>query len=162
MGENIAALLLAQYSLDELRTLPEAPLAAINGIGPERAKAVVATLQESAAELDELLAAVTIRRAETPADDAVTVCFTGKMPEKRSFYEDIARSRSWVPVDSVSKNLTCLVCADVNGNSSKLKNARKYGVKILSLTEFLQQNSAVPAETASSVTPEAWERGELF
>ena len=162
VGENIAALLLAQYSLDELRTLPEAPLAAINGIGPERAKAVVATLQESAAELDELLAAVTIRRAETPADDAVTVCFTGKMPEKRSFYEDIARSRSWVPVDSVSKNLTCLVCADVNGNSSKLKNARKYGVKILSLTEFLQQNNAVPAETASSVTPEAWERGELF
>ena len=40
-------------------------------------------------------------------------------------------------MDSVTAKLAVLVAADINDNSSKLKNARKLGVKIVSLDEFL-------------------------
>ena len=40
-------------------------------------------------------------------------------------------------MDSVTAKLKLLVAADVNDTSSKLKNARKFGVQIVSLDEFL-------------------------
>jgi NAD-dependent DNA ligase len=67
-----------------------------------------------------------------------TICFTGKMDYKRSEMEKIAKERGYTPVDSVDKNLDVLVCADINSNSSKLQKARKYGVKILNVVDFLK------------------------
>ena len=58
------------------------------------------------------------------------------MPEKRSFYEKLAKEHGYTPVDSVTAKTALLVAADVNEQSSKLKNARKLGVKIISLDEF--------------------------
>jgi NAD-dependent DNA ligase len=71
--------MLEKYSFEELRNLPESELANISGIGPERAAAVAKAMQERQAELDELLAAVSLRRSEKSGDEP-TICFTGKMP----------------------------------------------------------------------------------
>jgi DNA ligase (NAD+) len=113
-------------------------------------------LRERSDELDELLNAVTVRTAANTAD-APGICFTGKMPEKRSFYEKLAQERGYAPMDSVTAKLSLLVAADVNDSSSKLKNARKLGVKIVSLDEFL----AMPPVNAPATAPENNEFGDL-
>lgn len=136
VGMNIAKMMLEKYSFEQLRTLSETELSEIPGIGPERAAAFAAAMRERTAELDELLGAVTLRHPDA-VGSGQTICFTGKMPEKRSFYENLARERGYRPVDSVTAALTLLVAADINDNSSKLRNARKYGVPILPLQEFL-------------------------
>lgn len=146
VGVNIAKLMLEKYSFDQLRTLPETALAEIPGIGPERAAAVSSAMTERSEELDELLNAVSLRHAEK-SSGLPTICFTGKMPEKRSFYEKLASARGYTPVDSVTSSLALLVAADVSDNSSKLRNARKNGIDIISLDEFLAQSheTEVPA-----------------
>ena len=146
VGANIAKLLLAAYPLEQLRQCGVDQLAEVPGIGPERAAAVAAAMRDRAAELDELLAAVTVRHAAAPAADRPTICFTGKMPEKRSYYEKLAAERGYRAVDAVTSTLTLLVAADVNDSGTKLRNARKFGVKIVSLPEFLASG---PAESAS-------------
>ena len=62
------------------------------------------------------------------------------------------------PVSTVTSNLTVLVAADVNDSSSKLTKARKSGVQILSLEEFLASVSGT-AEMESSTDPV---QGDLF
>ena len=162
VGMNIAALLLEKHSLSELRTLDADTLAAIPGIGPERAGAIVSTFINKYDELEKLLSIVSCQQPEKVNADLPTICFTGKMPEKRSFYEKLAKERNLRPVDSVNASLSILVAADITGNSSKLTAARKYGVKILSLEEFLRENPTPDAEIKEPDLSEAWERGELF
>ena len=94
------------------------------------------------------------------ASGGKTICFTGKMPEKRSYYEKLAKAAGYEPADSVTSSLSVLVAADINDNSSKLVKARKAGIRIISLAEFLaEQSSASAAETASDETPI---QGDLF
>ena len=162
VGMNIAALLLEKHSLAELRTSDAETLANIPGIGPERAGAIVAAFINKAEELDKLLSIVNCKVPEKADTDLPTICFTGKMPEKRSFYEKLARERNLRPVDSVNASLSILVAADISGNSSKLVSARKHGVKILSLEEFLRETPHAAAEEKTDDLSEAWQRGELF
>ena len=170
VGANIAALMLEKYSLSELRTAGEEELAQIPGIGPERARAVKETLAECSGELDELLQAVEIRRHAPGSGDLPKICFTGKMPEKRSFYEELAAGRGYKAVSSVTADLALLVAADLSGKSSKLAAAEKYGVRVMSLDEFLageEKRDEIPENggndtEASQNYSSNWERGELF
>ena len=151
VGANIAKLILEKFPIETLRTATEDALAEIPGIGPERAQAVVSSLKEGSEELDELLGAVTIKSKSASADsNAPGICFTGKMPEKRSFYENLAREHGYTPMDSVTAKLAVLVAADVNDNSSKLKNARKLGITILALDEFLASLETAPAASPNT------------
>ena len=134
IGKNIK-------ELRQLKNMTQDELAEIPGIGPERAAAVSSAMAERAGELDELLNAVSLRRSDT-LENSPTICFTGKMPEKRSFYEKLAAERGFRAVDSVTAALTLLVAADVNDSSTKLRNARKAGVKIISLDEFLAEKNS--------------------
>ncbi len=152
VGPNIAKMILQAHPFAELRTLSEEALSAIDGIGPERAGALVKEFRESAGELDELLQCVTMVEKRSDGT-AKTICFTGKMPEKRSYYEKMAQRAGYEPADSVTSSLTLLVAADPGENSSKLTKARKLGIRILSLQEWLsEQNPAT--ETVQDLPPE--------
>ena len=152
VGPNIAKLLLQDMDINALRTASRDQLSGIPGIGPERAKAISDAFEMRKEEVDELLSAVTpVRETLSEKGSMPTVCFTGKMPEKRAFYVELARSKGYASSDSVTKELTLLVAADVNENSSKLVKARKLGVKILSLDEFL----AAPDHVSFAPAPEA-------
>jgi DNA ligase (NAD+) len=70
-----------------------------------------------------------------------SICFTGKMPEKRSYYEDIAESRGFKAVNKVNKDLDLLVAADPDGSSSKIKKAKNSKIKVISLEEWLSNNA---------------------
>jgi len=143
VGPNIAKKILEERSLEELRRMSPEELAEIEGVGPERAKEIRETLRSESDLLDELLDAVEVVETRRSAGSArPTVCFTGKMPEKRSHYENLAREKGFEPVDSVTSKLSLLVAADPDGGGGKLAKAAKLGVKVLSLDEWL----ALPAE----------------
>ena len=146
IGVNTAKLILEKFPIEALRTATVDSLAEIQGIGPERATAVVSSLAERSSELDELLSAVTVRKAGNNSAEQKGICFTGKMPEKRSFYEKLAAAHGYTPVPSVTSKLAVLVAADVNEDSSKLKSARKLGIKIISTDEFLASLESIPAK----------------
>lgn len=153
IGKNIAKDILSKYSLDELRKMNESELENIFGIGPERARAIYRCLKEESDTIDELIQALKIKHTKgSSVDDQKTVCFTGKMPMPRSYYEKLAEKHSFVPVDSVTDKLSCLVAADPNENSSKLQKARKYSVKIYSLEEWLKDlnKNQIVVETTKS------------
>ena len=132
----------------KLRKMNADELAAIPGIGPERAGALVRELAEQSDYLDELLAAVKLLHGSAAsAEERPTVCFTGKMPEKRSYYEKLAEAHGYAPADDVTSHLSVLVAADVNDTSSKLKKAAKLGIRVVPLDEFLNEldKAGVPA-----------------
>lgn len=139
IGLDIAKILLKHFKLEELSMLSEEELINVPGIGEKRAKAIVEVLKAEAGEINELLATVELSRTgSNESANRPTVCFTGKMPEKRSYYEQLAAEHGYEAVDSVSQSLSLLVAADLSSTSSKTAKARKLGVRIIGLDEFLR------------------------
>ena len=142
IGLDIAKILLKHFKLEELSTLSEDELLNVPGIGEKRAKAIVEILHSEAQEIIDLLATVEVSKtAQNSSTPRPTICFTGKMPEKRSFYENLAAEHGYEAVDSVSQSLSLLVTADISSNSSKTGKAKKLGIPIVELQDFLRQLS---------------------
>ena len=68
--------------------------------------------------------------------DAATVCFTGTMSQSREVLEDLARENGLQVLPGVTKKLDFLVVADPYTESSKARQARKYGTSIMSEKAF--------------------------
>jgi len=168
IGPNMAKSIMRMHTFAELRTLTVDELSRIDGIGPERAGALFRELREQTAILDELLTCVTVTETHgMGAADRPTICFTGKMPEKRSYYEDLARKAGFEPADSVNSALSLLVCMDPQENSTKLQKARKNNIPIRQLDDWLNslQNPAPqPRDDApgSTAKPDAPDQPDLF
>lgn len=163
IGPNIAKSILKTHTLRELEVMNAEQLANLEGIGPERAGAIAKELRERKGEIDELLSCLTI--LQTKSDSAgkrPTVCFTGKMPEKRSYYEKLAEARGYESADSVTASLSLLVTAEADSASSKALKAAKLGVKVMTLAEWLRspdtQTAELPQKNASD--PEKDEKPE--
>ena len=137
IGPHIAKSILHDYSFSELRTLSETELSKISGVGEERASALKKTMDEQSAYLDELLSCVTLI-SEKKSKDGLQICFTGKMPEKRSWYEQIAINAGYMPVSSVGESTSLLITSEPNHVSAKVSNAKKYHVPIQSLDLWLE------------------------
>ena len=137
-------------------------LSAIDGIGPERSDAISRELRSQSAFLDELLNSVDLITTKGGLRiSAPTICFTGKMPEQRSYYENLARKSGYEPADAVTKELSLLVAADLSSASSKLDKARSYGVKTQSLEDWLKMQ--IPnLPTAKAPLKKAPETPDLF
>lgn len=151
VGINVAKMILDKYTLNELRNLTPEELDGINGVGPERAAAIHRELRSQSDLLDELLSAVRLRTTKGSAGNGLPkICFTGKMPEKRSYYQDLARKRGFDPVDDVTADLSLLVAEDPGGSSSKLVKARSHHIRIVGLNEWLGGDSSEPEAGESS------------
>ncbi len=150
IGANVAKVIFSHTDFAGLRRMSEEELSAIPGIGPERAKALVSELAAQSEYLDELLGAVRLIHAAAPAAEIPTVCFTGKMPEKRSYYEKLATAHGYRSADDVTSSLSLHVAADPAENSGKLKKAARLGVKVVSLDEFLSMLSPASAPIAEA------------
>jgi len=162
VGKNVAKAILKEYTITELRELDEDKLAQLNGVGPERAQAIERELLAQSFFLDELLDCVNLIESKGNEEEAKpTICFTGKMPEKRSVYEAMAQERGYDAVSAITGSLSVLVALDPNGGSSKLKKANKAGIKIMGLEEWLnssdadssQLTDAQPATVPASESP---------
>ena len=139
VGPNIARKLLEGRSIEELRGMSAEELTRLDGVGPERGAAIAREFAAQKEYLDELLSAVEVAASSSgSAAGRGRVCFTGKMPEKRSHYEKLAREAGYEPAESVTKDLALLVAADPEASGGKLDAARKHGVRIIALEEFLK------------------------
>lgn len=68
-----------------------------------------------------------------------TICFTGKLKTFTRSAASAACVRAGLcPVPNVGVGVTYLVAADPDSGSSKMKKAKKYGVKIISEEEFIK------------------------
>ena len=108
-------------------------------------QALATELEKQSDFLDELLECVTVvstKEGSISAAKRATVCFTGKMPETRSYYEEIAAKHGYEPADSVTKELSLLVAADLNSGSSKIAKAGKLGVEVKQLDNWLSSLTA--------------------
>jgi len=142
IGKNLAKSILSNYTLAELRRLDTEKLSLIDGVGPERAATIEKELKDQSDFIDELLQCVELSQTKgSSSTELPTICFTGKMPEKRSYYEELAKSRGYSPVDAVTSTLSVLVAADLSSGSSKLDKARASGVKVIALDEWLSSPS---------------------
>lgn len=137
IGKNVAKKILEEYTIAEIRKLNKEQFSEIEGIGPERAEALFSELEKQSEYIDDLFECVNliITKDSRSAD---TVCFTGKMPEKRSYYENLAQKNGYEAVDNVNKELSILVVANTNEKSSKVLKADNLGIKILTLEEWLR------------------------
>ncbi len=144
VGINTAKEILSVHTFDEIRSFTEEQWAGVRGVGPERAAALRSALAEQAGFLDELLREIRIVNMSSPADTP-TVCFTGKMPEKRSYYLRLAENSGYRAVDHVTESLTLLVAADPSERSRKIIDGEKYGIRVVSLEEWLAETGAPPA-----------------
>ena len=149
IGPNIARAILKNHPLRELENMNREQLASLEGIGPERAGAIESELRERKAEIDELLDCLTViqTKSDSGAESRPTVCFTGKMPEKRSYYENLAKKHGFESADSVTSALSLLVTAEADSTSSKAVKAAKLGVRVMTLSEWLKslENRPAPA-----------------
>ena len=148
IGPNIAKLILKEYTLDELQVIDEEKLSEIKGIGPERAKALIEALKKEK-DLFESLKGILQIAATKGVSEKPTVCFTGKMPQKRAYYEQAAELNGYIPVDDVNKNLTILVCASLTEDSTKLAKARKLALKIMEIDDWLQSLEKMPEDAGN-------------
>jgi len=163
VGANISKKMLESHTLDELRQMDAEELTRLDGVGPERGGAIARGFAAQKEYLDDLIGAVEIVRAASGGGSAGRgkVCFTGKMPEKRSFYENLAARAGFEPVDAVTKDLSLLVAADPEAAGGKLAAARKNGITVVSLDEFLASLDAPSASPAPVEAPVEY-RDDLF
>ena len=105
----------------------------VEGFGPKRKKVFEDFYKNNGFYISCLANAMNVTdiNDEKGSEDKQTICFTGKMPEKRSYYEDIAIKRGLKPVDKVNNKLNILVVADMNSTSSKMKAAQKNNILIM-------------------------------
>jgi DNA ligase (NAD+) len=85
--------------------------------------------------LSELLGVLDIVDEEKK-ESSGKVCMTGKGPGRRNDLIKIIEDMGYEYSATVTKDLAILICDDVNGKSSKLDNARKSGIKLMSYEEF--------------------------
>jgi len=65
-----------------------------------------------------------------------TICFTGKGEYTRNEYNKMAKNKGYIPSNSIDKKLNILVTNNITSQSSKMKKANKYGIKIITYEEF--------------------------
>lgn len=148
VADSMADILAQEFlSLDALIAADEERLAQVEGVGPERAKAIRGFFQTEAvqnmiADLAELGLKLTEEARKVPAPAAggsslagKTFVVTGTLAGyERKEIEDLIKNLGGKPTGSVSKKTDFLIAGEAAG--SKLEKAQELGVRILTEDEF--------------------------
>jgi DNA ligase (NAD+) len=126
-------------TLPKLREAGEEELAAVHGIGEERAKTIKESLAQAAAEMDAALAHIIIAPPKMKGLplEGISFCFTGELTTmKRNEAEAKAKALGAAVKSSVVKGLSYLVTNTPQSGSSKNKKARELGIPIIDEAAF--------------------------
>ncbi len=168
VGANIAKKIMNEYTLNELRQMTGGEMEKIDTIGPERAKALHERLAAQSDFINELISALRIKQSKGRNKEILpTICFTGKMPEKRSFYEALAARNGYEATSTISRELSLLVALNPEAGGGKLNKAGKLGIEIMALDDWLQKISGrntqkIPEDDLFAVENKKKEQGTLF
>lgn len=129
-----------KLTLQKFLNIDEKKLQAVNGIGDSIASEMTKfrdTCYTDIVEMETLLSIKEEQKVEKT--DLPTICFTGVCPGySRSELAKKCEGKFTV-VNSVTKDLNILACADPNSGSSKLQKAAKNGTKVISYEELLKK-----------------------
>ena len=131
VGVRMSKILLTNKSFNQIQNMTVNEFESIEGIGYKIAIRIYQSIAEKRNYISNLLSTLKIKEKKTKKSK--TICFTGKLKEKRSYYEAMARSCGYEIVKNVTKDLTVLICSDMNSNSSKIKKAKKLKIEIRSM-----------------------------
>lgn len=110
----------------------------VPGVGPTKAKFLADGLVDNRQLILDLLAnGVIIKDRIIGKLSGKSLCFTGAMKNKRPVLEKMAAEAGADVKSSVGKNLSYLIIADVNSQSSKAIAAKKMGTVLITEDEFL-------------------------
>ena len=121
-----------------------------DGIVTESERALVSGIADNLGIVDVPIPEVTDLPQASGLQAGMRVCFTGSVviqgvPVARDFLEMSAAQAGMQPVGSVTKkNCDVLVAADSSSQSGKARKARKYGIPVLSVEEFLSAVGMTP------------------
>lgn len=138
-GDELSRSILTIYTFDELLNCNIDDFIKIPGLSEIRAYNLLIGLDDNNELLINLLnlLKVKITKNNKSIIDQKTICFTGKMPNPRSYYEKLAENKGYHPINSVTKDLDILVTSEIDRKSSKINKAKKLNIKIITLDEFL-------------------------
>lgn len=77
-------------------------------------------------------------KAKPAKAGSFTICITGSLSKPKAYFWDLIAKAGHVATDDFSKSVTHLVAADPNGDSNKLKKARKAGIPVWSERDLLK------------------------
>jgi DNA ligase (NAD+) len=137
-------------SLDKVQDGKLDKIAAIPGVGPSKAKAIVDGMKDRKAEIARLLAVgvVPVNKAAAGPLAGKTFCFTGALSRPRKEFEQMVEERGGTLLAGVTKDLHFLIMADPLSGSSKAQKAKKYGTECIDETQFLAMVAAKAAKAA--------------
>ena len=142
VGKTVSKIIVDNFTWNDIvnNNIDYNKLASTNGIGDVISESVKAGMNKFANILPQYSQMFKFQNEVENSEEGDTICFTGKMEHTRSEMENIARERGYVPVHHVDRKLNVLVCADPNSGSSKLQKAKEYGIRIVSVEDFLNNN----------------------
>jgi len=137
-GKRISKNILSKFTLNELIESDIKMLNEIEGMSDKRSETLVKNIKKHKKLIDKMLKVLNVKitKNETGEHKMKTICFTGKADKKRSELISEAKKIGYEFINKVSKNLDILVTNDLNSDTSKMKKARKYGVKIITYSDF--------------------------
>jgi len=138
ISQTTAEKILQHYTIEELGECSIDDLVKIDGVGAERAEVVKKGFEDKKDEILDICSAIEVTITKGKKKSALpTICFTGKMPEKRSYYEQLAKDKGFAPTSMVTKDLALLITSDISRTSSKVNKAKKLKIKIMELEEWI-------------------------
>ena len=112
-------------------------LCALEQIEFERANELINGINDNLFYLERLMNMLPIKHdGKEESFNLQRVCFTGKFPEKKSYYYEKLKGKYEI-VEKVDKNTDILVVADPSVGSNKQKKAEKMGIKIMGIDEIM-------------------------
>jgi DNA ligase (NAD+) len=137
IGKTLAKQLFSKMTFSELTNLSLEELEMQPNFSFERSYTLIKGLEENSELIGELYGLMSVVNTKlTAADTRKTICFSGSLPQKKSFYKSIADTKGLNVVASVTSKLTYLVSS--GEQTSKLDKAQKRGIPILTIEEFLE------------------------
>lgn len=136
IGDTLSKELLSKRKLNDLRSMDLLDLEKIPMIGQIRAHDLYLGLDENSQLLDDLYDILTIKQTTPRNITKGKVCFTGKMPNERAYYEKLAEDNGFTPTNTVTSDLTYLICQDITSTKGKMKKAQSLGINIITLNQF--------------------------
>jgi len=138
IGRSLSKDLLADRNLLQLTSLNITELTALPNIGEERGLAIIKGIFENYRYLEELGDMLPLKADEVKVEGLIKVCFTGRFPEKKSYYYDLLKFKGGYDIMEKVTSLTqILVVADPTKESNKTKAAKKKGIQIMGIDELI-------------------------
>jgi DNA ligase (NAD+) len=137
IGKTLSKQLLLKHSFEELMSLSLEEVEKEQNFSFERSYTLLKGFEDNSELINELHQLMNVITTKSSGPDTrSTVCFSGKLPQKKDFYRKIAESKNMSVVASVTSKLTMLVSS--GESTAKLEKAQKRGIPVLSIDEFLE------------------------